>query len=68
MEGGDLCLRKTTAGVDLNRNWEYAWTKVGSTRRGFQFVSDTCSNYHLDPQAASQIKLLLPYLTGRGGQ
>lgn len=42
--------------------------KGGSTRRGFQFVSDTCSNYHLDPQAASQIKLLLPYLTGRGGQ
>ena len=28
MEGGDLCLRKTTAGVDLNRNWEYAWNKV----------------------------------------
>ena len=28
VEGGDLCLRKTTAGVDLNRNWGYAWTQV----------------------------------------
>jgi hypothetical protein len=28
VEGGDNCLRKTTAGVDLNRNWEFAWTAV----------------------------------------
>ena len=28
MEGGDLCLRKTTNGVDLNRNWGYAWAQV----------------------------------------
>lgn len=28
VEGGDKCLRKTTAGVDLNRNWEFAWTAV----------------------------------------
>ena len=28
VEGGDLCLRKTTNGVDLNRNWGYAWAQV----------------------------------------
>jgi hypothetical protein len=28
VEAGDLCMRKTAAGVDLNRNWEYAWTAV----------------------------------------
>lgn len=33
VEGGDMCLRKTTAGVDLNRNWEYAWTKVACTAK-----------------------------------
>lgn len=30
VEGGDMCLRKTTNGVDLNRNWGYAWVKVRS--------------------------------------
>ena len=24
-----MCLRKTTNGVDLNRNWGYAWVQVG---------------------------------------
>ena len=24
-EAGELCRRKTAAGVDLNRNWPYAW-------------------------------------------
>eukprot|EP00884_Botryococcus_braunii_P007354 jgi/Botrbrau1/1661/Bobra.116_2s0005.1 len=28
VEGGRTCLRKTAAGVDLNRNWEYAWQQV----------------------------------------
>ena len=32
VEGGDKCLRKTTAGVDLNRNWEFAWTAVITAR------------------------------------
>ena len=30
VEGGDMCLRKTTNGVDLNRNWGYAWKKVNT--------------------------------------
>ena len=30
VEGGDMCLRKTTNGVDLNRNWGYAWVQVGA--------------------------------------
>ena len=30
VEGGDMCLRKTTNGVDLNRNWGYAWVQVRS--------------------------------------
>lgn len=38
MEGGDLCLRKTTAGVDLNRNWEYAWIKVGHLDVAMRFT------------------------------
>ena len=29
VEGGEMCLRKTTNGVDLNRNWGYAWVQVG---------------------------------------
>ena len=28
MESGDACLRKTSAGVDLNRNWAHAWRQV----------------------------------------
>ena len=28
VEAGDLCMRKTAAGVDLNRNWAHAWTAV----------------------------------------
>ena len=30
VEGGNTCLRKTLAGVDLNRNWPVAW-KAGSS-------------------------------------
>lgn len=30
VEGGDMCLRKTTNGVDLNRNWGYAWVQVST--------------------------------------
>lgn len=31
-EGGSLCLRKTPGGVDLNRNYPFAWRKeVGAT-------------------------------------
>lgn len=28
VESGDACLRKTSAGVDLNRNWAHAWRQV----------------------------------------
>ena len=33
VEGGEMCLRKTTNGVDLNRNWGYAWVQVGARMR-----------------------------------
>ena len=41
VEGGDLCLRKTTNGVDLNRNWGYAWAQVmaHSAPRGLTVIS-----------------------------
>ncbi len=28
VESGDTCLRKTAAGVDLNRNWAHAWRQA----------------------------------------
>uniref|UniRef100_A0A7S0WFA8 Peptidase M14 domain-containing protein n=1 Tax=Chlamydomonas leiostraca TaxID=1034604 RepID=A0A7S0WFA8_9CHLO len=31
LEGGELCRRKTRTGVDLNRNWPYAWQKEPRT-------------------------------------
>ena len=40
MESGDACLRKTSAGVDLNRNWAHAWRQVLS-RLGDQKLMGT---------------------------
>ncbi|KAK9841020.1 hypothetical protein WJX81_006161 [Elliptochloris bilobata] len=36
VESGDACLRKTAAGVDLNRNWAHAWrqAEAGSEEYG----------------------------------
>lgn len=40
VEGGDLCLRKTTNGVDLNRNWGYAWAQVSArAQKGVTVIS-----------------------------
>ena len=39
VEAGDLCMRKTAAGVDLNRNWAHAWTAVRTPLRASKELS-----------------------------
>ena len=39
-EEGDLCKRKTASGVDLNRNWDFAWQH--QVRGHQESVEETC--------------------------
>ena len=48
VEQGNLCLRKTSGGVDLNRNWPVAWRQeVSSDRAALDTLSALCCNLQL---------------------
>ena len=43
VEQGNLCLRKASGGVDLNRNWPVAWRQeVCSDRAALDTLSAPC--------------------------
>lgn len=66
VEGGDMCLRKTTNGVDLNRNWGYAWAKVRTGACNSHITSSQGTCHYLILKVAYPKNCMMLLLAGEG--